>query len=103
MTNLTFIYLYEAKKLESLIGLNEKLDKLEILYIYNARKLTNYEDVSRTRSLKCLEPRKTGETKSIKFIKDLTALEEVIFGFKVMDGDVSYLEGVKKVGLRSMS
>lgn len=87
-----------ASKLESLEGLNVELNHLENVYIYSAKQLKNYEPISKLAMLKHLELRKTGETNSIDFIKGLTNLEKVVLGFKVLDGNMSYLKGIKDVG-----
>jgi hypothetical protein len=98
MSKLKYLHLDTMRCLESLRGLSENLNKLEVLDIYNAKKLSNYEDVSILKSLRQLELGKTGETYSISFIKNLPNLKRVGIGFKVLDGDMSYLKGIESVG-----
>jgi internalin A len=98
MSKLKYLRLDTMRCLESLRGLSENLNKLEVLDIYNAKKLSNYEDVSMLKSLRQLELGKTGETYSISFIKSLQKLKRVGIGFKVLDGDMSYLKGIESVG-----
>ncbi|WP_183574642.1 hypothetical protein HDF18_01240 [Mucilaginibacter sp. X5P1] len=97
MISLNELNIDTASKLESIDGI-EKLNHLECLYIYLAKKLNIYYPISKVISLKQLELRQTGETQSINFIKSLTHLEKVVLGFKVLDGNMSDLKGIKKVG-----
>jgi len=98
MYSLNDLNIDTANKLESLEGLSEKLTCLESIYLYAAKQLKNYAPISKLVTLKHLELRKTGETTSIEFIKELTHLENVVLGFKVLDGNMSYLKGIKDVG-----
>ena len=98
MYSLNDLNIDTASKLESLEGLNENLNHLESLYIYAAKQLNNYEPISKLVALKHLELRKTGEANSIDFIKGLIHLEKIVFGFKILDGNMSYLKGIKDVG-----
>jgi hypothetical protein len=98
MVELKNLRLDTMKNLESLKGLSETLAKLEVIDIYNAKKLANYSDLSKLKSLKQLELRRTGDADSISFIEHLNKLEKVTLGFKVLDGNMSYLKGIKKVG-----
>jgi hypothetical protein len=87
-----------ARKLTSLEGLNRNLRQLEYLDICSAAKLSQYEPIGSLPSLKHLELRKTGEIRSIAFLETLPALEWVTLGLKVVDGDMSVLKKMGKVG-----
>ena len=103
LTNLKYIRLDTVKKLESLKGLSQNQINLTVLDIYSALRLNNYEEISNVKSLKQLELRKTGETNSISFIKDLPNLKIITLGLKVLDGQMSFLKGVEKVGFIDFS
>lgn len=98
MHKLQKIKLDTMRSLHSLSGININLDKLEVIDIWNAKQLTNYDEISKIKSLKQLELRQTGETESISFIKGLSNLETITIGFKVIDGNMNYLKGIPKVG-----
>jgi hypothetical protein len=98
MSKLKYLRLDTMRCLDSLKGLSENLKKLEVLDVHNAEKLSNYEDISMLKSLRQLELGKTGEANSISFIKNLPNLKRVGIGFKVLDGDMSYLKGIESVG-----
>ena len=97
MKKLKFLRLDTARKLESLQGLEKSLTNLESIDIYNARKLTDYSQLSNVPSLKYLYLDKTGESQSIDFVKHLPNLEIVSLGFKVLDGQMDGLKSVKQV------
>jgi hypothetical protein len=98
MRNLQKIRLDTMRNLESLKGLNKNLSRLEVVDIWAAKNLTNYDELSKLKNLKQLELGRTGECQSISFIKELSNLKKVALGFKVLDGNMSYLEGIEKVG-----
>lgn len=98
MEELKEIMLDGMRKLTSLEGLNKKLGKLAVLYIYGAKQLTHYEALMDVPSLKQLELRQTGETPSIQFLDSLPALEKVTLGCKVTDGNMSFLKRIGNVG-----
>jgi hypothetical protein len=85
-------------KLESLAGLNANHRQLEFLDICSAAKLTEYQAIGSLRSMKHLELRRTGEMHSIAFLENLPSLEWVTLGLKALDGDLSVLKKVRKVG-----
>lgn len=98
MRSLIHIRLDEAPKLESLEGLSSSLENLQMLDIYAGKKLTKYDSLRGLESLQQLELRKTGDTESIEFIKDLPSLKKVTLGFKVLNGKMGYLKEIQSVG-----
>jgi hypothetical protein len=62
------------------------------------RVLRLQEPIGDLPALKHLELRKTGDIRSIAFLETLPALEWVTLGLKVVDGDMSFLKRVRKVG-----
>lgn len=87
-----------AKKMESLSGLTEVQNTIEVLDIYNAQKLTDYSALKNMTSLKQLDLRRTGDIDSIEFIKYLTKIERITLGLKVKNGDMSFLKNIDSVG-----
>jgi hypothetical protein len=98
MSELKYIRLDTMRKLESLKGVREDMRKLKVIDIYGAKNLSDYIEISKVKSLQQLELRQTGDAASISFIKDLVNLKKVTIGFKVLDGDMSYLKDIESVG-----
>lgn len=97
LKELEYIKLDTIKNLSSLKGLNERLINLEILDIYNCKNLTDYHDIAKLEALKKIFLDKTGDACDIKFIKFLSKLSLLTIGFKVVDGEMQYVDNVETV------
>lgn len=96
-TELEYIKLDTIKNLKSLKGLDPNLTNLRTLDIYNCKNLSDYDDIAKVKSLKRIFLDKTGDSQDIKFIKDLSALSLLTIGFKVLDGEMQYVDNIETI------
>lgn len=88
----------DAKKLVSFGDNLNKLKKIKKIYFWNSKKFNDYQQLIPLVNLENLQLRRTMDSESIDFIKNLINLKSVVLGFKVENGNMSYLEGIEDVG-----
>jgi hypothetical protein len=99
LTNLRTLDFFRATKLETIYSIKELKDTLEEVQFESCRKITDFESLAELKNLKKLVISKSGEIKSLSFLKSLKKLEFISFwGTNVLDGDLSYCIGVDYVG-----
>ena len=92
LKKLTFLGLYNLRKLESLAGI-EGLRNLQALEVNGCRSLTSIEAVKNLRHLRKLELCNDGDIPSLKPLAHLTKLNSFFFyeSTNILDGDLSPL------------
>lgn len=98
LTRLTFLGLYNLKKLESLAGI-ERLASLEHLEVNGCRNIESLGPVTPLSNLRRLHFCDDGHIQSLRPLGGLTNLEEVLFyeSTHIVDGDLSPLAGLPKL------
>ena len=87
LKNLHKIELHNSPKLESLNGLPNNSEKLKILFIYNAKKLVDYEKLSSLKNLKKLQLVSGGEIENLEMFEKMSNLELLALGMNIKNGD----------------
>ena len=87
LKNIHKIELHNSPKLESLNGLPNNPEKLKILFIYNAKKLVDYEKLNSLNSLKKLQLVSGGEIENLEMFEKMSNLEFLALGMKIKNGD----------------
>lgn len=97
-TNLGEFEAFRAYNLKSIAPL-QLLIKLEKVKFESCKKIMDFEMLGNISSLKKIILLDSGMVKSLSFVKKLSSLETITFwGTRVLDGDISYCEGIKNVG-----
>jgi hypothetical protein len=97
--NLKRLELYGAPRLETIESLGPLSNNLEEISFGTCKRVKDYETLGKVRSLKKILFTNSGEIKTLSFVKQLPDLEFISFvGTNVVDGDLSYCEGIGYVG-----
>ncbi len=84
LKKLNSIELNNSPKLESLNGLPENL---KILYIYNAKKLVDYEGLKKQKNIKRLQLVSGGEIENLEMFQKMSKLEYLQLGMEIKNGN----------------
>ena len=87
LKNIHKIELHNSPKLESLNGLPNNSEKLKTLFIYNAKKLNNYDKLSTLKRLKKLQLVSGGEIENLEVFEKMSNLEYLALGMNIKKGD----------------
>ncbi len=99
LISLKKIELFNASKLETISSLNTISNTLEEIYIEQCKKINDFESLGKVKSLKKIIVSKSGEIKSLSFLRNLDKLEFISFwGTNILDGNLEYCKGIKFVG-----
>jgi len=97
--NLQKLQILSATKLESIVDLKYLPNCLVEIEIEKCKKINDFESLGHLRSIKRLLLLDCGEIKNLSFVKKLPNLKFLSFGrTNVLDGDLSYCEGINYVG-----
>ncbi len=89
--------------LETVKGIENFSKNLNVLILEYCRKLTSYEDLSYSKSLKKLILCNCGDIPNIKWLKDLIRIKHFSFwNTKLIDGDTSPCFGIDYVSFRDL-
>lgn len=99
LISLKKLEIFYASKLETISSLNTISNTLEEIYIEQCKKINDFESLGKVKSLKKIIVSKSGEIKSLSFLRNLNKLEFISFwGTNVLDGNLEYCKGIKFVG-----
>lgn len=98
LKKLNSIELHNSPKLESLNGLPENL---EILYIYNAKKLVDYESLKMLKTIKRLQLVSGGEIENLEMFQKMSNLEYLQLGMEIKNGNK--LELMTKINKKTIT
>ena len=91
------IELHNSPKLESLKGLPKNSEKLEILYIYKAKKLENYENLNSLKNIKRLQLVSGGIIENLDIFTEMKKLEYLQLGMEIRNGNkIKLMESINK-------
>jgi Leucine-rich repeat (LRR) protein len=97
--NLKKLEIYGASKLETIAPIQLLSNSLENIEIERCKKIKDYEALRNFSKLKKIIISESGEIKTLVFITTLPKLKFLSFvGTNVLDGDISYCEGLSYVG-----
>jgi hypothetical protein len=95
LENISKIELHNSPKLESLNGLPNNSEKLKILFIFNAKKLNNYEKLKTLKNIKRLQLVSGGEIENLEMFEKMENLEFLQLGMEIKNGNK--IEFMKKI------
>jgi len=91
--------LFSAPKLETIASMKALSNTLEYIEIDKCKKVSDYQILGEVKALRKIILSESGEIETLAFIKLLPSLEFISFwGTNVLDGDISYCEGISYVG-----
>ena len=97
LENINKIELHNSPKLLSLKGLPKIAEKLMILYIFNAKKLVDYEGLENLKNIKRLQLDAGGKLENLEIFDNLKDLEFLQLGMEVKNGNkIEFMHKVNK-------
>lgn len=91
--------IFMSPKLERISSLQNLSNNFQEFHIEKSKKIQDFEVLGEIKSIKKLILSESGEIKNLAFVKELPNLKFISFwGTNVLDGDISYCEGIDYVG-----